>query len=68
MFPVGELFFPNWKPCFWGLLTFYIIFCHFPRSRPLKQGKKKVKRFDNISDGMMLPYQPVSQIRQMEVN
>jgi hypothetical protein len=44
MFPVGELFFPNWKPCFWGLLAFYIIFCHFPRSRPLKEGKNKSKK------------------------
>jgi hypothetical protein len=44
MFPVGELFFPNWKPCFWGLLAFYIIFCHFPRSKPPKQGKNKSKK------------------------
>ncbi|MBQ5741541.1 MAG: hypothetical protein IIV53_06785 [Bacteroidaceae bacterium] len=44
MFPVGELFFPNWKPCFWGLLTFYSIFCHFPRSKPPKHSKNKSKK------------------------
>ena len=42
MFPVGKIFLPNWKPCFWGLLAF-TIFIHCFYVLILQQCRKKIK-------------------------